>query len=112
MSETSLKIRQAKSEDAQVCGRICYEAFRKISTDHAFPPDLPSAEAGIGLMSMLFAHPGFYCVVAELDGQLVGSNCLDERTTIAGVGPITIDPAAQNKQVGRKLMDAVLTRSS
>jgi len=112
ISETSsVRIREAKPEDAQVCGRICYEAFRKISTDHAFPPDLPSVEAGIGLMSMLFAHPGFYCVVAELDGRFVGSNCLDERTTIAGVGPITVDPNVQNKRVGHALMEAVLTRS-
>lgn len=60
---------------------------------------------------MMFSHPGFYCVVAESDGQILGSNCLDEHGSIAGVGPITIDPEIQNKRVGRALMDAVLTRS-
>jgi len=55
--------------------------------------------------------PKFYSVVAEHDGQVVGSNFLDERSTIAGVGPITVDPEVQDRQVGRALMTAVLERS-
>ena len=105
-------VRKARAEDAPVCGRICYEAFTKISTDHAFPPDFPSIEVAAGLLSMMFTHPGFYCVVAESGGQILGSNCLDERSAIAGVGPITIDPEVQNKGVGRALMEAVLARSA
>ena len=104
-------VRKATPEDAPVCGRICYEAFTKISTEHAFPPDFPSVEVAIGVLSMMFSHPGFYCVVAESSGQILGSNCLDERSAIAGVGPITIDPEVQNKGVGRALMEAVLARS-
>ncbi len=110
---SSVAVRKARLEDAPVCGRICYEAFTSISTHHNFPPDFPSVETATGVLSMMFAHPGFYCVVAESDGgQVLGSNCLDERSAIAGVGPITIDPAVQNKGVGRALMDAVLARSA
>jgi len=111
MAESSVIIRRAKPEDAAVCGHICYEAFHKINTDHNFPPDVPEPARGVGLLTMMFSHPGFYCVVAESDGRMVGSNCLDERDAIAGVGPITIDPHAQNRGVGRKLMDAVLDRA-
>jgi hypothetical protein len=60
---------------------------------------------------MMFASPDFYCVVAEVDGRIVGSNCLDERSAVRGVGPITIDPGAQNLGVGRKLMQAVMDRA-
>jgi predicted N-acetyltransferase YhbS len=105
-------IRTAKPEDAEACGKICYDAFYKVSTDHNFPPDLPSAQAGAGVLSMMFSHPGFYCVVAEQDGRIVGSNCLDERNPVAGIGPITVDPAEQNGRIGRELMDAVLTRAA
>src|SRR5260370_27294310 len=84
--------RRAIPDDAAACGRI-----RKISTEHAFPPDFPSVDVPTGVLSMMFSHPGFYCVVAESGGEIVGSNCLDERSSIAGVGPITIDPAVQNK---------------
>jgi GNAT superfamily N-acetyltransferase len=107
----AVTIRRAKPEDASACGQICYEAFHKISTDHNFPPDVPAPEMGVGLLTGIFSHPGFYCVVAESDGRIAGSNCLDERDAIAGVGPITIDPKVQNRGVGRKLMDAVLDRA-
>jgi hypothetical protein len=56
----SITVRRAKIEDAPVCGRVCYDAFYKISTDHGFPPDFPSPEVAVGLLSMLFSHSGFY----------------------------------------------------
>jgi predicted N-acetyltransferase YhbS len=105
-------IRLARPEDAPICGEVCYRAFNTINQSHGFPADLPGPEAGISLLSMMFSHPGFHCVVAEAGGRIVGSNCLDERSTIAGVGPITIDPEAQNRGVGRRLMQAVLDRSN
>jgi hypothetical protein len=40
------------------------------------------------------------------------SNFLDERSMIAGVGPITVDPDVQDRQVGRALMNAVLQRAA
>jgi hypothetical protein len=46
-----------------------------------------------------------------LDGRIAGSNCLDERSTIAGIGPITIEPSVQNRGIGRALMKAVIERS-
>src|SRR5262249_38119794 len=72
----------------------------------------PAAEAGIAALGRLFSHPAFFCVVAELDGKIVGSNCLDERSTIAGIGPITITPDVQNRSIGRTLMKAVMDRAT
>jgi GNAT superfamily N-acetyltransferase len=95
-----------------VCGPICYQAFFDINSAHNFPPDLPSPEVGVGILKTMFSHPGFYGVVAEADGRIVGSNLLDERSPIAGVGPITVETGAQNAGVGRKLMDAVLARAA
>jgi GNAT superfamily N-acetyltransferase len=107
----SITIRRAKQEDAQVCGRICFDAFCGISTKHGFPPDWPSPDVAVGLLSTMFSQPEFYCVVAESDGCMVGSNCLDERSAIAGIGPNTVDPSIQDRGVGRKLMEAVLVRA-
>lgn len=106
-----ITIRRATSDDVAECAQICYEAFHKINTQHSFPPDVPSPEMAGWLLSGMFSHPGFFGVVAELDGRIVGSNCLDERSAIAGVGPITIKPDVQNRGVGRKLMTAVLDRA-
>ena len=108
----ALYLRPGRPEDAPACGRICYEAFRSISGRHNFPADFPSAEVATGLLSGLLAHPGFYSVVAELDGRIVGSNFLDERSPIAGVGPITVDPGVQDRRIGRRLMQVVLDRAA
>jgi GNAT superfamily N-acetyltransferase len=107
-----LELRPGSLEDAETCGRICYEAFAAIARQHDFPPDLPTPEAGVGLLSMLLGHPGFYSVVAEAKGQVVGSNFLDERSLITGVGPITVDPIIQDGGVGRALMQDVMRRAT
>lgn len=108
---TSVRIRRATPGDAAACGAICYEAFATIGRQHGFPPDFPDSAIAVGLLSWFFQDPQFYCVVAESDGAVVGSNCLDERSTIAGVGPITVAPHVQNASVGRLLMQAVLDRA-
>ncbi len=108
MSDTM--IRTGVPSDAAACGQICYDAFASISAQHNFPCDIPSVQAAVELMSMLLAHPGFFSLVAEIDGEVVGSNFLDERSLIAGLGPITVSPTTQNKGVGRQLMQAALDR--
>ena len=107
-----VKLRRGTPDDAVECGRICFEAFAALARGHSFLPDFPSAEVASGILSMLLSHPGFFSVVAERDGVIVGSNFLDERSTVAGVGPITVDPDAQDSQVGRRLMAAVIGRAA
>lgn len=104
-------IRRANPDDAALCGQICYDAFCGINQGHNFPCDFPDPEVAVGVLKMMFSHPGFHCVVAEIEGRIAGSNCLDERSTIAGVGPITIDPHVQNRGAGRVLMTAVMDRA-
>jgi GNAT superfamily N-acetyltransferase len=108
----SIVLRPGTPMDAAVCGPICFEAFKAIDDEHNFPWDFPSAEVATGLLTMMLSNPGFYSVVVEKEGNVVGSNFLDERGPIAGVGPITVHPAAQNQTIGRRLMGAVLDRAS
>lgn len=109
----ALRIRRARPEDAEVCGRICLESFNAIADEHHAPRELPpDPQLVIGLLTGMFSHPKHYCVVAEQNGRIVGSNCLDERGPISGVGPITIDPNARNAGMGRRLMEAVIDRSN
>ena len=106
----SITLRRGKLEDVKQCGEICYRAFRAIAEEHNFPPDFLSAEVSITMLSEFMAHPNIYGVVAELDGRVVGSNFVDERSIIAGIGPITVDPDVQNRAIGRELMQHVLAR--
>jgi predicted N-acetyltransferase YhbS len=106
----SATIRPAVTADAEDCGRIIYEAFKGIADRHGFPPDFPTVEAGIQIASVFIGHPSIFGVVAERDGRIVGSNFLDERDSIRGLGPITVDPRVQERGIGRRLMEAVLER--
>ena len=106
-----VKLRRGRESDAAPCGRIVYDAFATISAAHNFPPDFPNAEAATGLIEALLRHARTYSVVAERDGQIVGSNFLHKQCAIAGVGPITIAPQSQNAGVGHRLMQDVLDRA-
>ena len=108
----NVKLRSGTLEDAEVCGTICYNAFKKISEAHGFALDFPAPEVAVDVLTRMLANPKFYSVIAEIDGRIVGSNFMEERNTIAGVGPITVDPTVQNRAIGRRLMDAVHERAA
>jgi len=108
----ALVLRPIAPADAPAAGRICHSAFKAIAEQHNFPPDFPDPDTAIGLMRQLSGNPGCYGVVAEQDGRVVGSNFIDERAPIIGLGPITVDPAAQNQGVGAALMTHMLDRAA
>jgi predicted N-acetyltransferase YhbS len=110
-ARTSLTLRGGSIGDAPAAGSICYRAFKAIAEQHAFPPDYPTSEAGQALLAALFRRLDVFSVVAEADGCVVGSNFLWENSMIAGVGPLTVEPSAQNAGIGRRLMLAVMERA-
>ncbi len=103
-------LREPVPEDAAALAQIVFDAFGDIHDHHRFQRDFPVLEAATGIIGNWLAHPSVWGVVAEVDGRVVGSNFLDERDPIRGVGPITVDPSGQNSGVGRALMEAVLER--
>lgn len=106
----TIQIREMRPEDVEGCGRICHAAFKDIAERHAFRPDFPAPDVAIGLMQMLSDNPEVFSVVAEQDGEVIGSNHLAEYDAIRAVGPITVDPQVQAKGAGRMLMEAVIER--
>jgi predicted N-acetyltransferase YhbS len=105
-------LRRVEPGDAEACAQILFDAFGGFHDHHRFPRDFPELEAAVAMMGMSIPHPSIWGVVAEIDGRIVGSNFLDERDPIRGVGPITVDPESQDVGVGRKLMEAVMERGS
>ena len=105
-----MKLREPTPDDAPALAQIVFDAFGDIHDHHRFERDFPAIEIARGMINNWVAHPAIWGVVAEVDGRVVGSNFLDERDPIRGVGPITIDPAGQNAGVGRRLMEAVIER--
>jgi predicted N-acetyltransferase YhbS len=110
MAQANTQIRRATREDIDVLGDICYRAFCTIADQHNFPHEFPAPEAALGVVRSMITTPGFYGIVAELNGRVAGSNFMDERSTIAGIGPISVDPEVQNSGAGRAMMQHMLDR--
>jgi predicted N-acetyltransferase YhbS len=104
-------LRRAVPADIPECGRILYEAFATLADRHGFPHDFPSVDAATKSMHALISNPGFHGVAAEIDGRVLGTSFLDERSTIHAIGPVSVDPTAQDHHVGRALMVAMLERA-
>jgi predicted N-acetyltransferase YhbS len=104
-------LRAISPEDADAAGAICHAAFKAIAERHGFPPDFPEPATAIELMKRIISRAGVHGIAADMGGRLVGSNFLWVDDDVAGIGPITVDPVAQDLGVGRGLMDAVIERA-
>ena len=106
----AVTVREATLADAEACGRIFYDAFESIATRHNLPVEPGSPEFTRMKVGEMLADDRIAGLVAERHANVVGSAFVDERAVIAGVGPVTVDPAAQDAGVGRALMQAALER--
>ncbi len=107
----NLSLRNGGPSDVEACGLICYEAFKIEAEQHHFPFNFSNPTVAIEFLSALFSRQDVSSVVAEVDERIAGSNFLWENGSIAGVGPITVNPAVQNETVGRRLMEHVMERA-
>ena len=103
-STTPLRLVPVAPDHIPDLARICHEAFSALHDRHAVPRDIPDVETGHLIIGMTATRPDYTGVAAILDGRIVGSNFLTFADEVAGVGPITVDPALQSKGIGRALM--------
>ena len=108
---TTHAVREATLDDADACGRIFYDAFASIAERHNLPVEPGSPEFTQFLVGSMLGGEAFAGLVVERDGAVVGSAFVDERGPIAGIGPVVVDPGAQDDGVGRALMEAAVARS-
>jgi predicted N-acetyltransferase YhbS len=111
---TDIVVRPATAADAEACGRIGYEGFKALNERHGSPTNYPSVEAATARVLALLGHPAVYGVVPTErgGGRVLGFNFLSERDPVRAVGPIVVDPTAQGRGVGRRLMLAALDRAA
>jgi hypothetical protein len=50
-----VQLRRTTPEDAEACGRIFHEAFSGINNRHGFPPEIPTVESAIAILTTLFS---------------------------------------------------------
>ena len=105
----SLIVRPVEHDDAQICGKIGYEAHKAVSSAHGYPSEQPSEEFSIGLIKMLLGNPNSWGFLAERQDKILGSIFIHRfpPSPMAVIGPLTVHPSAEGG-VGRILMDAAL----
>jgi predicted N-acetyltransferase YhbS len=106
-----VSLRPATDADAAACGRICYEAFSSIASEHRFPVDWRNEEVAVQVIAARLAHAQTYGVVAEAEGRIVGSAFLKEYRPVGAIGPVTVEPRWQGAKVGRWMMEHLLERA-
>jgi GNAT superfamily N-acetyltransferase len=104
----SVELTRATPDHAPALGKIFWDAFEGISKRHGFPMDVPDLHVANMLMTSITTRPDYYGVSAIENGRIVGCNFAQLSDAVSGVGPICIDPAAQSRGIGRKLMGHIV----
>ncbi len=106
-------IRPIEQVDAEICGKIGYEAHKTISSAHGYPSEQPSEEFATGLIRRLLDNPNSWGVLAERQGKTLGSIFLHRfpPSPVAVIGQLTAHPSAEGGGVGRMLMGPVLSQA-
>jgi predicted N-acetyltransferase YhbS len=105
----NLAIRPVRAEDVEACGRAAFNAHQQVAATHGFDPELPSLEFATGVINGRVSDPNAWGVVAERDGQIIGSVFLNlfPPAPVAAIGPLTVAPSGQGG-TGERLMEAAL----
>ena len=82
----NVTLREVQPRDIQDCARIVFEAFGDIHDHHRFQRDFPTLEAATAMMEAWIPHPRCGAWSPRSDGEIVGSNFLDERDPIRASG--------------------------
>jgi predicted N-acetyltransferase YhbS len=107
-----ITLRSPTPDDLSALAQLVFEAFATFHDRHHFPRDFAGPEMAVGLMQAWVNDPRVWGTVAIApDGRIIGCNFLDERNEVPGVGPVCVDPASQGRGIGRRVMEAVLSRA-
>lgn len=110
--QMSITLRRGVAKDAEQCARFATMRSKPLRNSTTSPLTSLLQKLPSMYYPAYSNTPTIYGVVAELDGRIVGSNFIDERSIIAGIGPITVEPEVQNRSVGRELMQHVMARAA
>lgn len=106
--QNHLELIQPTASHVAALAQICYDAFGALHERHQVPRDFHTLEFAQMVIGLFVSRSEIYGVAAQVNGSLAGSNYLSLLDETAGIGPISVAPAHQGKNVGRALMQAVL----
>lgn len=104
----ALGIRAAHARDVERLGDLNFVAFYGVALSHGVPPAVSTPAESRRYVEHLAAFDPLGGLVAEEDGQAIGFVWVHVRGPIATIGPLAVDPAAQRRGVGRRLLERAI----
>jgi ribosomal protein S18 acetylase RimI-like enzyme len=104
-------VRPMIREDFPRVAVIFREAFNELYARRGFGQVVPDASVGIAIAAAYQTLDPEGCLVATSRGEIVGSGFLHPRGRTAGIGPVTVDPAAQGRGAGHALVAELCRRA-
>lgn len=95
-----VKLRPARPDDGPSLNRICYPHYAPDEMERALLASLGQAETGRGIR-----------LVAEQDGQIVGSGQLSSWFQGAEIADLIVIPSHRSQGIGQALIEALLEKA-
>lgn len=82
-----------RGDEAAAVAQICLDAFAKQNENTGLIDEYPDGPP-VAFFAASHAHPDVVTIVAcDPEGRLAGTNTIDLRDTVAGIGPVAVAPA-------------------
>lgn len=114
----SVSVREAKPDDAEALGVICFNAFKTFNDSVGIDYTMDFTSVGMATEFMRSCVEGpekAYCGIVAVDdetGQLLGSGYLhNSDSDIYSIGPVSVDPDRSSQGVGRLIMSAMIDKA-
>ena len=103
-----LVLRAAEERDLERAGDVNFLAFYRVALQHGLRPAVSTPAESRRYIRYLARFDPLGGVVAEEEGEVVGVAWIHPRGAVATLGPVAVEPRAQGRGIGRRLVDRCL----
>src|SRR5215472_15292512 len=106
-----IAVRPMTRDDFPQVAVIFRDAFNELYARRGFGQVVPDVSVGTAIAAAYQSLDAEGGLVATSRGEIVGSGFLHLRGRTAGIGPVTVDPAAQGRGAGHALIAELCRRA-
>jgi GNAT superfamily N-acetyltransferase len=102
-------LRRVEPADVAAAGDLCFVAFHDVALRHGQVPIWANPAVARAHLETLRGLDPAGGIVCEWAGRPIGVAWVRARGSVATLGPLAVEPAAQGRGVGRRLIEEALT---